>query len=175
MSVLPPYSPMFCFPQDMVFGSNELIYVAGSPLPIMMEEFDEEEEEVDPPSAPPRSKVARTSLHLLPVDLCDPFPSLLPLENNSTPEAEPLEPPQAKPRSKSKYPSTDQHPAFDDPMFYAETTKPPETLPRTHRGQKRVKTCVDTEPPCVVTPPPRMYATIPRKKHGTSQLVSFVN
>ena len=36
---------MFCFPQDMVFGSNELIYVAGSPLPIMMEEVDEEEEE----------------------------------------------------------------------------------------------------------------------------------
>ena len=159
-----------------MFGSNELIYVAGSPLPIMMEEFEEEEEEeeeVDPPSAPPRSKVARTSLHLLPVDFdCDPLPSSLPIENNSSPEeAEIPKPPHAKPRSKIKSTVT----AFDDPVFYAETSKPPETLPRTLKRQKRVKTCVETVPPRVVTPPPRMYATIPRKKHETSQLVSFVN
>ena len=164
---------MFCFPQDMVFGSNELIYVAGSPLPIMLEEFDEEEEEVDPPSVPPRSKVARTSLHLLPVGFdCDPFHSP-PIENNSTKEAEPSEPPHphAKPRSKIKSSAT----AFDDPVFYAETTKPPETLPRTRRGQKqKMRTCVETEP-LSVSPPPRMYATIPRKKNEASYLVSFVD
>ena len=28
-----------------MFGSNELIYVPGSPLPIMIEEVEEEEEE----------------------------------------------------------------------------------------------------------------------------------
>ena len=166
--------PMFCFPQDMVFGSNELIYVAGSPLPIMMEEVDEEEEEVDPPSVPPRSKVARTSLHLLPVDFdCDPLPSSLPIENNSSlglEEAEIPKPPHAKPRSKIKSTVT----AFDDPVIYAETSKPPETLPRTRRGQKQVRTCVEIEP-LSVSPPPRMYATIPRKKIDASHLVSFVD
>merc|ERR1712198_801792 len=58
-----------------LFGSNELIYVPGSPLPIMIEEAEEEEDEVEddmvrdtpdqddnirnsPPSAPPRSKMS---------------------------------------------------------------------------------------------------------------------
>ena len=46
----------------MTFGSNELIYVPGSPLPIMIEEFEEDDEDVDvAPSVPPRTKVARTS------------------------------------------------------------------------------------------------------------------
>ena len=49
--------------QDLMFGSNELIYVAGSSLPIMIEELEEEEYENDTetPSVPPRApKVART-------------------------------------------------------------------------------------------------------------------
>ena len=157
-----------------MFGSNELIYVAGSPLPIMMEEYDEEEEEADPPSVPPRSKVARTSLHLHPVDFCDALPSTLPIENTEIQVAESSEPPQAKPRSKIKSKSPDQHSAFVDPVINVETASPPETLPRTRRGQKRVRTCVETEP-LSVSPPPRMYATIPRKKSETSQLVSFVD
>ena len=51
------------FPQDMTFGSNELIYVAGSNLPIMIEQLEEEEceKEIDTPLVPPRApKVART-------------------------------------------------------------------------------------------------------------------
>ena len=48
--------------QEMTFGSNELIYVPGSPLPITVEEF-EDDEVVDNviPTAPPRTKVAKTS------------------------------------------------------------------------------------------------------------------
>jgi len=47
----------------MTFGSNELIYVAGSNLPIMIEQLEEEEceKEIDTPLVPPRApKVART-------------------------------------------------------------------------------------------------------------------
>lgn len=47
----------------MTFGSNELIYVAGSNLPIMIEQLEEEEyeKEFETPTVPPRApKVART-------------------------------------------------------------------------------------------------------------------
>merc|ERR1719450_461689 len=44
--------------QEMTFGSNELIYVPGSPLPIMIEEVEEEEEILETPTAPPRSKMS---------------------------------------------------------------------------------------------------------------------
>ena len=168
---------MLCFPQDMVFGSNELIYVPGSPLPITMEEVEEEEEEADPPSAPPRSKVARTSQHLIPVDfVCDPFLPSPNTENYSAEEPERVtsgHTPLAKPRSKLKSTVSNQKPAFDvpDPVFYAKTENPPETLPRTRRGQKH-ESSADNEPcsPDGVSPPPRIYATIPRKK---PYLVSF--
>eukprot|EP00092_Neocalanus_flemingeri_P008461 GFUD01009118.1.p1 GENE.GFUD01009118.1~~GFUD01009118.1.p1 ORF type:complete len:1981 (+),score=531.91 GFUD01009118.1:270-6212(+) len=49
--------------KDMTFGSNELIYVAGSNLPIMIEQLEEEEfeNEIETPMVPPRApKVART-------------------------------------------------------------------------------------------------------------------
>ena len=42
--------------QDMICGSNELIYVPGSPLPITIEECEDDDEEDAPPTAPPRSK-----------------------------------------------------------------------------------------------------------------------
>ena len=47
----------------MIFGSNELIYVPGSPLPITVEEFEDDEvvDDVVVPTAPPRTKVAKTS------------------------------------------------------------------------------------------------------------------
>ena len=51
------------FYQEMTFGSNELIYVAGSNLPIMIEQLEEEEyeKEFETPTVPPRApKVART-------------------------------------------------------------------------------------------------------------------
>merc|ERR1719357_876282 len=58
-----PAEPREISEKDLMFGSNELIYVAGSSLPIMIEELEEEEYENDTetPSVPPRApKVART-------------------------------------------------------------------------------------------------------------------
>ena len=148
----------------MTFGSSELIYVAGSPLPIMIEEFEEEEEEEDapepppqvPPSVPPRTRVARTT-STSPAPLgpeCDPRPSASP-ERVSDPRVAGTVPPQ-----------TQQ--AFVEPQPESQP-EPPQTLPRTRRAAR--------ETPAVVAPP-RMYATISRRKNeppGSSPVSCLTN
>ena len=158
----------------MTFGSNELIYVPGSPLPIMLEEMEEEEEEspAAPPSAPPRTKVARTPK-------LDPPPQFECLQSfysepvlNNTPECVPRKKVKSKPN-----PECDSY-AFVDPVKVPDVKaepddvadKTPQTLPRTRRGQNKqnpIKTSCET-----VSPPPRMYTTIPpRTKTSSVSLV----
>ena len=161
----------------MMFGSNELIYVPGSPLPIMIEEFEEDDEDIDTsvaPSVPPRTKVARTSSMTKP-DLLPSYPKPLPrITLTEDSDEEGPNPPEIKPRLKNKLKHYKSEPfAFvdTDPMFPPAASDPiddikvPETLPRTRRGQNKNKVVENILEPCVsISPPPRMYATIPRKR-----------
>ena len=151
----------------MTFGSSELIYVAGSPLPIMIEEFEEEEEEEDapepppqvPPSVPPRTRVARTT-STSPAPLgpeCDPRTSASP-ERALDPRVAVTVPPPTQPAFVEPQPQPQSH-----------APEPPQTLPRTRRAAR--------ETPTVVAPP-RMYATISRRKNeppGSSPVSCFTN
>jgi len=182
-----------------LFGSNELIYVPGSPLPIMIEEAEEEEDEVEddmvrdtpdqddnirnsPPSAPPRSKVARTSMTFFNEHFID-------TENSSNIfNIDPLviSPPIATLRKKSKKsksepvfepcafddPVLDVDPNYDEPNLIinqhsVEPDETPVTLPRKRRG--KIKANLSTSRADVSpSPPPRLYATLPpRKKNST--------
>ena len=157
----------------MTFGSNELIYVPGSPLPIMIEEFEDEDEDVDTsvaPSVPPRTKVARTPSMTQP-EWFDSDPTPLPSITVTEDEGPP---PEIKPRLKNKIKHYKSAPlAFVDPepeltlaaSVQLDDIKAPETLPRTRRGQNKNKVVENIVDPCVnISPPPRMYATIPRKR-----------
>ena len=149
----------------MTFGSSELIYVAGSPLPIMIEEFEEEEEEeapehppLVPPSVPRRTRVARTT-STSPAPLgpeCDPRTSESP-ERALDPRVAVTVPPPTQPAFVEPQPESKHAP------------EPPQTLPRTRRAAR--------ETPAVVAPP-RMYATISRRKNeppGSSPVSCFTN
>ena len=157
----------------MTFGSNELIYVPGSPLPIMMEEMEEEEEEEAAPpvapSAPPRTKVARTTK-------LEPPPQFECLQSSNS-ESVLTTTPECVPRKKIKNkpnPVCDSY-AFVEPVKLPDISaeiiddaadKTPQTLPRTRRGQHKqnpIKTSRET-----VSPPPRMYATIPPRTKTSS-------
>ena len=144
----------------MMFGSNELIYVPGSPLPIMIEEEEEEEEEElekveETPTVPPRSKVSKRLRAV-----CDSPDQSLP--GPASPDYEVLSPPA---RNKTKpslanfaFPESDQPP-------------PPPPCPHTFPRTKKLK--VDSD--ALVSPPPRKYATIQRKEEAKSKVsVSFV-
>ena len=150
----------------MTFGSSELIYVAGSPLPIMIEEFEEEEEEdapehppLVPPSVPRRTRVARTT-STSPAPLgpeCDPRTSASP-ERALDPRVAVTVPPPTQPAFVEPQPQPQSH-----------APEPPQTLPRTRRAAR--------ETPTVVAPP-RMYATISRRKNeppGSSPVSCFTN
>ena len=97
--------------QDVTFGSNELIYVPGSPLPITVEEFEDEEVVDDVnviPTAPPRTKVAKTSCaglsqpHAFTLDQSSPLaaPETLPRtrRGKTKPKSDPLTEPVSNPK-----------------------------------------------------------------------------
>ena len=102
-----------------------------------------------------------------------PDPTPLPIITISE-DVEP--PPEIKPRLKTKLKHYKSAPlAFvdPDPVFalvapapvLLDDIKAPETLPRTRRGQNKNKVVENIVEPCVnIYPPPRMYATIPRKR-----------
>ena len=193
--------------QDLsLFGSNELIYVPGSPLPIMIEEAEEEEDEVEddmvrdtpdqddnirnsPPSAPPRSKVARTSMTFFNEHFID-------TENSSNIfNIDPLviSPPIATLRKKSKKsksepvfepcafddPVLDVDPNYDEPNLIinqhsVEPDETPVTLPRKRRG--KIKANLSTSRADVSpSPPPRLYATLPPRKKNSTLLDASVS
>ena len=151
-----------------MFGSNELIYIPGSPLPIMIEEEEEEEleEELEKleetPAVPPRSKVSKRARAEGPSSVCDVQDQSLPGPGSN--DYEMLSPP---PRNKTKPLDNIAFPQSDQPP------PPPHTFPRT----KKLKVDSDALVSPLVSPPPRKYATLQRKEEAKSKsfvAVSFV-
>ena len=135
-----------------MFGSNELIYVPGSPLPIMIEEEEEEEEEEveeeleKTPTVPPRSKVSRRA-------------------RAASNDYEMLAPPSL----------TGTKPTLDN-IAFSQSDQPPPLPPCPHTFPRTKKLKVDSEA-LLVSPPPRKYATVQRKEEAKSKSnvsVSFV-
>ena len=149
-----------------MFGSNELIYVPGSPLPIMIEEEEEEElaeEEKEPkktPTVPPRSKVSRKARAEGPSSVCE-----LSLSGPASNDYEMLAPPS---RTRNK-------PTLDN-IAFSQSDQPPPLPPCPHTFPRTKKLKVDSDAR-LVSPPPRKYATIQRKEEAKSKsnvAVSFV-
>ena len=149
----------------MMFGSNELIYVPGSPLPIMIEEEEEEEEEKleqleKTPTVPPRSKVSKRARAEGLSSVCDSpdLSSPAPASN----DYEMLSPPT---RNKSK-------PTLSNTAF-PESSQPPPAPPCPHTFPRTKKLKVDSD--ALVSPPPRKYATVQRKEAAKPNVsVSFI-
>ena len=153
--------PNLDFAQEMMFGSNELIYVPGSPLPIMIEEEEEEELEEEQekleetPAVPPRSKVSKRAR-----GVCDSPEQSLPAP--ASPDYEVLSPPT---RNKTK-------PSLAN-IAFPESDQPPPPPPCPHTFPRTKKLKVDSD--ALVSPPPRKYATVQRKEVAKSNVsVSFV-
>jgi len=192
--------------QDLMFGSNELIYVAGSSLPIMIEELEEEEYENDTetPSVPPRApKVARTRTPEPKISFSYTHdPRVTPTRKTSTLSNASLtvqyndinpnqdvefdeSPPKTLPRKKAKSKIGSVKDIYEETPVATPRTKPKTTneyasisnkSPKntgermnlsyeklTTNQDKKVSISVQEEDLKPLTPPPRRYATIPRR------------